>query len=80
MSLLGKQITLKGLSQKGKNRIRDNGEKWIVLGETDQVLFSPGKPGPWLFITPVGCDQHHRAARWIKETDDTDFLITAKPD
>lgn len=39
MSLLGKQIKLKGISQKGKNRVREHGSDWIVFAETDRVLF-----------------------------------------
>ncbi len=74
MSLLGKQIQLKGISQKGKNRVRDN-PTWVVLAETDRVLFSPNVSGPWLFITPVGCDQNHKASRWIKSVDDPDFAV-----
>lgn len=76
MSMLGKQIFLKGISQKGKNRIRDLGDRWIVLAETDYVLFQPNVKGPWLFISPIGCDQNHKGSRWIKSSGDTDFSIT----
>lgn len=75
MSLLGKKIILKGISQKGKNRIKENSSQWIVLAETDSVLFSPNAHGPWLFIAPIGKDQHDKASRWIKVTGDVDFLI-----
>lgn len=50
MSLLGKQIQLKGLSQKGKNRVREHGDRWMVLAETERVIFAPGEVGPWVFI------------------------------
>lgn len=75
MSLLGKTIQLKGLSQKGKNRIRENSNQWTVLAETDRVLFAPNGVGPWLFIAPVGKDQNHKSSRWIKVAGDLDFLI-----
>jgi hypothetical protein len=74
MTLLGKTIQLKGLSQKGKNRVRDHNNQWIVLAETDKVLFNP-QHGPWLFVSPVGCDQNHKASRWLRAIGDPDFLI-----
>ena len=77
MTLLGKTIQLKGLSQKGKNRIRDLGDRWTVLAETETVLFAPNKVGPWLFETPVGQNQNSKASRWVRLTDDTDFVIIA---
>ena len=75
MSLLGKQIQLKGLSQKGKNRVREHGDRWTVLAETDVVLFAPSNHGPWLFVVPMGRDQTDKASRWVRSTDDTDFII-----
>lgn len=75
MSLLGKRIRLKGLSQKGKNRIKENGDRWTVWAETDRVLFSPGKMGPWLFVSPEGQTQDDKSSRWMKVIDDTDFII-----
>ena len=75
MSLLGKKMQLKGISQKGKNRVRANGDRWTVLAETDVVLFAPNAHGPWVFISPVGQDQNHKASRWVRVTGDTDFSL-----
>lgn len=72
MSLLGKTIQLSGITQKGKNRIRDNGSNWIVLAETDKIIFS-SEPGPWLFIAPEGKNQDHKSCRWIRTENDNDF-------
>ncbi len=77
MALLGKTIQLSGLSQKGKNRIREHGDRWIVLAETERVLFSPGVVGPWLFIAPPGKGQDDKASRWIRANGDTDFSMVA---
>lgn len=77
MALLGKTILLKGLSQKGKNRVRDHGDRWVVLAETDHLLFSPSTSGPWLFVSPVGLDQNDKASRWIRANGDTDFSMIA---
>jgi hypothetical protein len=75
MTFLGKEVQLKGLSQKGKNRVREHGDRWSVLAETDRVLFAPGKNGPWLFVSPVGRGQDDPASRWIRASDDADFQV-----
>lgn len=74
MSFLGKTIRLKGKTMKGKNRIREHGDTWTVLAETDKVLFNPAK-GDWLFIAPVGKDQNDKSSRWIKSVNDLDFDV-----
>lgn len=76
MALLGKTIQLKGLSQKGKNRVRDHGNRWWVLAETDRVLFATDLHGPWLFIAPVGLGQDDKASRWVRASGDADFIVT----
>jgi hypothetical protein len=73
MSFLGKTIRLKGKTQKGRNRVREHGEMWSVFAETDKVLFSVSRKGPWLFISPEGKTQDHKASRWIHGADDEDF-------
>lgn len=77
MALLGKVIRLKGKSQKGKNRIREHGDRWTVLAECNRVLFAPNVTGPWLFVSPnpsgPGMGQDDKASRWIRATDDADF-------
>lgn len=75
MSLLGKTIRLKGKTQKGKNRVREHGEMWTVLAETDKVLFKPSSSGPWLFAAPAGKNQDDKASRWIHGLTDLDFDI-----
>lgn len=75
MSFLGKKIRLKGKSQKGKNRIREQGETWCVFAVTDHVLFNKGAVGPWLFVSPEGKDQNHKASRWVHGLTDVDFDI-----
>lgn len=75
MTYLAKRIQLTGLSQKGKNRVREHGPVWHVLAETDVVLFAPTKKGPWLFIAPDGATMDSKAARWIHSSNDLDFSI-----
>ena len=59
----------------GKNRVRDHGDRWTVLAETDRVLFSPNNPGPWLFACPLGLGQNNKASRWVRAHDDRDFIV-----
>ena len=83
MTLLGKGIRLQGITQKGKNRIREFGDRWTVLAETDKILFAPSSPGPWLFVTPGGArhgSHDSKASRWIRATGDPDFSISLLAD
>lgn len=80
MAHLGKTIQLKGISQKGKNRVREQGDRWTCWAETETVLFSPENKGPWLFVSPVGKDFHDKASRWIKVAGDADFMVIALDD
>ena len=75
MSILGKKIKLQGITQKGKNRIREHGNDWWVLAITNSILFSPNQSGPWLFVSPIGCNQNSKSARWIKYHNDLDFKV-----
>lgn len=75
MTLLGKKIQMTGISQKGKNRVREHGPVWHVLAETDRILFAPTKPGPWLFVAPPDKDMNDKSSRWVHATSDSDFSI-----
>lgn len=68
---VGDKVTLEGVSKKGKERIKQWGEKgWVVAKITDRVIFS-SEPGPWLFVE----NGNDRASRWIHERRDGDFRI-----
>lgn len=75
MTFLGKQIKVKGVNQRGKNRIREFGDTWVVLAETDKILFSPNQVGPWLFIAPPNKGQDDKASRWMHLTNDPVFEL-----
>lgn len=74
-SLLGKNVQLTGISQKGKNRVRELGPIWTVIAETDRVLFAPDRPGPWLFVVPRGREHNDKSTRWIRASGDNDFTV-----
>jgi hypothetical protein len=75
MNLSGSKIKLKGITQKGKNRVREHGNEWMVLAEADTILFAPGDFGPWAYIAPVGQGYMHKAARWVRVNNDVDFEV-----
>lgn len=67
-------LTLKGKTLKGKNRIRELGDQWIVCLYRDAVSFSPiRRPGGgWLLIAPLA---NSEMVRWILLNDDPDFKV-----
>lgn len=67
------QVIVSGKNQKGKNRIREHGQTWVVLEVRDKVLFDATK-GPWLLIAPINkTESHHH--RWIHESHDSDMVL-----
>lgn len=74
---IGKKIVLIGKTLKGKNQIDKNGSVWQVVSVTDRVLFSPNKPGPWIYVIPVGAAHDHEAGKWVHKTDDINFQISS---
>ena len=75
MTTVGNKIRLRGITQKGKNRIRENGETWVVVAKANTIVFAPNDFGPWLFISPVGMAHTSSLARWIRNQDDPDFEV-----
>ena len=62
----GTTITLKGITQKGKNRVREHGALWIVVDD------SKTRRGNEVLIESVtGTD-----GRWIKMENDPNFEVT----
>jgi hypothetical protein len=70
---VGKTVKLIGdRSRKGKNRIREKGDMWKVVGETDTVSFSTPAHGPWLCLESLG---PVKDTRWVAISDDPDFEV-----
>jgi hypothetical protein len=61
-------VTLVGKSQKGKNRIKEHGDKWEVVREDDKVICLDDKPG-MLLQSPDGYQ------KWFALRDDKDFIM-----
>lgn len=64
-------MKLKGKTQKGKNRIRENGDEWFLERTADSVMFDP-RPGPWGLFAPKN---NSEKSRWIHLFHDHDFEI-----
>lgn len=69
--MIGKKLVLKGVSRKGKNRVRENGNPWIIEKIQDSVMFSQ-KTGQWLLIS---LESDSGKWRWIQRNNDSDFEI-----
>jgi len=67
-------IRMNGKTQKGKNRVREHGEIWVVLREADRVIFD-SSTGPWAFIAPRGLGRESNGSRWVNLRWDRDFQI-----
>ena len=80
------KIVLEGISQKGKNKVRELGKDWRIVDIAEKAQFSD-KPGPWYSIIPEhllaeyidkGWAARTKASsteRWINSKDDNDFKI-----
>lgn len=69
---LGDILILTGKDKKGRQRIKQHGEKWVVVEIKDTVVFNP-EPGPWLLVEPeLG---QRQAMRWINPQNDPHFKI-----
>jgi len=68
-------MILKGITQKGKNRVRELGAEWILLSEADSVMFSTER-GQWLLIRPSNRKDGEKD-RWIHSSRDIDFEIVS---
>ena len=60
-------LTLVGKTRKGKNRIRELGDQWMLACKKD-------KGGPWLLICPLS---NQEKCRWIHLSEDEDFEVQA---
>lgn len=78
-----KIYTLAGLSKRGKQVVKEHGERWECLQQREKVLFSD-KKGPWLYVEPLGElrvatnvreARKKTAGRWIHALTDENFKV-----
>ena len=73
--MLSKKVKLEGVSRHGKNRVREQGEDWRVVGESPVVHFKTTAPGPFLLLESEDQGPRGHWARWISIKNDPDFSI-----
>lgn len=68
-------IILSGKTQKGRNRIREWGNRWWAVGGIVTRVFFPNPGiGPWVMIRSTR-DGDGLSSRWLALGDDLDFSI-----
>jgi len=74
--MLSKKIKLQGKSRHGKNRVREQGEDWRVVGEKLSVSFNTPAPGPFLLLeSETNEGPHGPWARWVSLRSDPHFVV-----
>jgi hypothetical protein len=68
--MIGKILTLRGVSQKGKNRVNENGKRWMILQVEESIIVSK-RSGPWFLVGSCSSNDF----RWIQQNDDLNFVI-----
>ena len=61
-------------TKKGKQIIRQHGDKWEIIKISSIVNFDKAM-GPWLFITPMGESDKSYNSRWINKNSDKNFNV-----
>ena len=67
-----KTFTLKGKTNHGKNRIRENDETWVLV-DTASILSCNRVTGPFVFLKSIKTND----ARWVAEENDKNFEVIA---
>lgn len=70
-SIEGKWIVLKGITGHGKNRIREHGDKWLVVKKCDNKLMLRSRQETF----KIGGEMHFDG-RWIDIPIDKNFEIS----
>ena len=73
----GQIVKVVGVSQKGKNRIRENGNEWEVIAGPQHVRFDSGEH---VLLAPKGHDKEEVTVwRWVKVNEpDKDFAFVVE--
>lgn len=67
---IGDIIEVRGLTQKGRNRVNELGDFWRVVRFAKTVQFATGEN--WVSIAPIGRPDD---ARWVRQHKDKDFAL-----
>lgn len=69
MVKMSAHLIVEGLSQTGKNRVREHGDTWLVIGVSENVNALKNTPG----ILIQSIKTHY--VRWMGREKDEDFQI-----
>jgi len=65
-------VTLQPKTKHAKDRINQQGSKWLIEAISEKILFSD-KSGVWLGLSAVS--KHSMGFRWVHLTDDEHFNV-----
>ena len=68
---VGKKVRLTGITQHGKNRVREQGEIWEVTRLTPTVAFKTRAPGPFMLLQATTSIN----MRWVSTINDDNFSV-----
>ena len=69
--LVGDKIKLTGITQHGKNRVREQGETWEVIRLSPTVGFKTKAPGPFMLLQAAESIN----MRWVSTVNDDNFSV-----
>ena len=68
---VGKKVKLTGITQHGKNRVREQGEIWEVTRLSPRVAFKTRAPGPFMLLQATESIN----MRWVSTINDDNFSV-----
>jgi len=74
-------VILRGKTRHGKNRVREHGDRWIAVRESDSAVCLDGAPGLLLAADDCNCSACEKWGpdwRWIRKTNDLNFEILGR--
>lgn len=72
---MAKFAIVKGISEKGQQKIKQWGDEWVILCERQFVMFNH-KDGPWYFIqASTDMTETGESTCWVHGKDDPDFKL-----
>jgi len=71
----GEVVTLKPITKHAKDRINQQGSKWVVNAISERVLFDSRK-GVWLGLAAK--TKHENGFRWVLFEGDDNFIVERK--
>jgi len=68
---VGKKVRLTGITQHGKNRVREQGDTWEVIRMNPTVAFKTKAPGPFMLLQATQSIN----MRWVSTINDDNFSV-----